>query len=188
MKNVLFILCLFSFAWAVAGRASGNETEDTDSKRSVFKVALRAVEETGGRLYSLDGCRFCVMSGKRFLLVSSKQTNEHGYNGPPTVAAVVNAEGTVTRVKIIKTPDSRAHAQIVKRNLAKLTGQALTDENRTVLAVTGATITAGAVSRTVENMLDEFEPVFKKLAWNGEALFCGDVPLEPRRQFRMVTP
>lgn len=133
-----------------------------------YAQALALANVASGRLYEVGDHDFAVLPDGRFLLVTSRYALVRGYRGPTVLSIVLDANGTVAQVSLLRSADTKKFVDRLRRKLPQLLGQSLSAKDRRPLAVTGATKTTTGVNATVEQALAAFARVFPRLAVDAE--------------------
>ena len=160
-------------------RALSSEPLPSSAVTEDYAAALSALKVKTATLFHLEEKSFALLPGNRILLVSSDYKQVKGFRGPSVLAVLLDKKGSVAKVAIVKSPDTRAYVRRVRRKLRQLTGQHISKLKRPVLAVSGATITSKAVNATLDSSLDAFQPIFAKLTFTGKQLFYDGKAISP---------
>ena len=144
-----------------------------------YVAALSVLKVGTATLFHVNEKSFALLPGNRILLVSSDYKKVKGFRGPSVLAVVLDEKGSVVKVAIVKSPDTRAYVRRVRRKLCQVTGQNVTELKRPVLAVSGATITSKAVNATLASTLNAFQPIFAKLTFVENKLLYDGKAIRP---------
>jgi len=144
-----------------------------------YQQALALIKHPTAKLYKAEGKHFAVLPGPYVLLVTREYAIVKGYRGPTNLGIIIDPIGTVRHVVIIHTTDTTKYMKKVKKKLKMLSGQTLATEERPVLAVTRATKSAKAITKTVNEALQTFAVIFPNLALNNDTVTLNNTPLTP---------
>ncbi|NOY79826.1 MAG: FMN-binding protein [Kiritimatiellaeota bacterium] len=158
--TALALGCLLAAATAkaettatVAGAAAGPASSLGVVAR--YRRALELIGEKHARLYEIAGRHFALLSGRRLLVITGEYARHKGYNGVSDLGIVLTRRGRVSRIVFIDSPETPTYIKVIRMRLRALLGQRLRQKDRPMLAITGATITCEAVTRTVSETLDD---------------------------------
>jgi hypothetical protein len=144
-----------------------------------YQKACDQLKIATGRLYEVDRKHFAALPDGHLLLVTAEYAAAPGYQGPPNLAILLAADGTVKRILLLHSADTKLYLNRVTKKLGALAGQKVSSTERPVLAVTGATRSAQGISATVNGTLDAFSPVFARLHVTDKEVRYDDQPLAP---------
>lgn len=148
MREALRMVLVLGLLAAVAGATlawfAGFTAEDVRRNREAAEA--RALRELAGfPVAATDGDLLLCDRGLAIL-----RSTGRGYGGPVRLAAAIEADGTVAGVRVLEHAETPGFADILARGSAWLAGF----ERGDVDAVTGATVTSGAVLRAVAAALE----------------------------------
>lgn len=157
----------------------GDRAGGLTSSLEEFGLALRAFRESECPVYNVRGKPVGVLRDGKVILVTRFFALVKGHRGPSNLALLLDRKGKLDEIGIVRTPDTVKYVKRVMPKMKSLLKQSVDTEERPVLAVTGATRTAKAFTRTIGLTLDSFAPLFAKLAVaDGVALLEGkELPL-----------
>ena len=146
-----------------------------------YRTALEKLGEKRAAVYVLRKRHFAVLPDGRLLVVTSEYSRRTGYLGVSVLALVLDHRQRLRKVIFVDSPDTPTYVKIVRIRMKRLLGQRLRERHRPVLAITGATCTADAVSDMVNETLDQLAEVLTgmRIGRDGAATDAG--PLAPAR-------
>ncbi len=132
-------------------------------------------------LYRVQGKRIGVTGENGYLLLTDDYAKVDGQKGPTSLAVLLDAEGAVKRVVLLRTPDDAACVRLVVPQLGVLEKQTVLtgEEARPVLAIPGAVETSAGMQKTVNGTLELFKPLFRRLEQKDGGLNLDGNPLLP---------
>ena len=178
--TVLLFSCISATAAPTAFRKKKvSKTLPEQPLQTDYQQALALIKHPSAQLYKAKGKHFAVLPGPYILLVTREYAIIKGYRGPTNLGIIIDPTGTVRHVVIIHTTDTTKYMKKVKKKLKMLSGQTLATEERPVLAVTRATKSAKAITKTVNETLQTFAAIFPNLVLDNDTVSFNNAPLPP---------
>jgi len=177
-RELLTIILLFGVVLALSsGPVPAGPKGENVARYYGTALSTLGVAEAG--LYEVDGKDFALLPEKRLLVVTRNYASVRGYRGASVLGIVLSSDGKVAQVLLLHTPDTRSYMRRLARKLSRLAEQSVDSDKRPALALTGATRSARAVTVTVNQTLDKFAPVFKKLVLADDGIRYDGKALSP---------
>lgn len=176
----LMSLALARTPLAASRRGSSKVKFPSLAPEEEYALALRQANVGRASFYSVSRGDFAVLEDGRILLVTSRYALVRGYRGPTVLSIVFDTNGIVTKVSVLRTADTKKFVDRVRRKLPQLLGQSISAEDRRPLAVTGATRTTKGVNATLEEALDTFAKIHRKLTVDADGCRYKGKLLTPR--------
>jgi len=146
-----------------------------------YRTALRKINEPHAILFRIGRRHVALLPERRLLVVTSEYSRRRGYLGVSVLALVLDHRHRLRRVVFVDSPDTPTYVKIVRIRMKRLLGQRLREQHRPVLAITGATSTADAVSNTVNDTLDQLAALLKDARITENGIQVNGRPLPPLR-------
>ena len=175
-----------SVAVGLVGTRTSADSLSADEVRQ-YRRALASVGAQQAQVYAVQGRHFALLSGHRLLVVTDEYARHKGYKGVSTLGIVLTRRLRVSRIVFIDSPDTPTYIKVVRMRIRVLLGQKLRQSRRPVLAITGATATCDAVTRTVSETLDALASLLGKAEIQDNAVLYDGKALKPVTTVMSVT-
>ncbi len=155
MAGGISVLTALSLRAAAGTAAVDPPARLTPGLTEEYRRALALVDVKQARLYEIAKHHFALLPGRRLLVTTGEYARHKGYNGVLVLGIVLTRRRRVSRIVFVDSPDTPTYIKVIRMRLRALLGQRLRQRDRPVLAITGATVTCDAVTRTVNETLDD---------------------------------
>lgn len=163
------------------GAAAGTATAAETDWKALFVVAFEKLRVKQARVFELEpGKHLALLDDGGAVVVTSEFARVNGYAGPSALAIrFTPGSGDVGKVVLLQTRDTPAYVRRVETRLSALEKQRLDTAERPVLAVSGATRTARGWTGTVNQTLDQLQPLLAQVTLGRGTLTRDGKRLEP---------